>query len=387
MQEKNRVIISNKGRDRILRGHRWVYSSEIIKMTEIKSDLVYIFDQKRHFIGSALYSKDSQIALRLIDRDEITDINAHIERSLLLAGEYRERLALSGDCLRIVHSESDNLPGLIVDKYADTIVFMTLTRPMENLKEIIVKKIAEIFNPLQIFEKNDSKTRAIERLPESVKTVHGKERKELFCTENHHIFFVDLYNSQKTSEYLDQKINRAVVGRYARGRVLDLFCYHSWFGCNINNYEEIISVDSSQIALEISERNKALNNKSRFHTVEANVFDYLRGLERRGERFDTIILDPPGFIRSSRDFESGYRGYKEINLRAMKILSKGGILATFSCSYYMSDEDFSRMIRDAATDAGVEFVIKEYLRQSPDHREILGFPESHYLKGFILEKI
>lgn len=387
MQIKNKVIISNRGRERILSGHRWVYSSDIVKMSDLQGELVYLYDQKRHFLGSALYSKDSQIALRLIDREEVSDIDHHIEKSLVKAKEYRDRLALSGDTFRIVHSESDNLPGLIIDKYADTIVFMTLTQPMESLKEIIIKKIVDIFKPTQIFEKNDSKTRTIEKLPLIVRTVYGKDLKDLFCTENHKIFFVDLVNSQKTSEYLDQKINRAIVGRYAKGRILDLFCYHSWFGCNVNDYDEIIAVDSSLMALQISEKNFELNNRKRFITLEKNVFDYLREMEKREERFDTIILDPPGFIKSNKDFESGYRGYKEINLRAMKILKRGGILATFSCSYYMSDEDFLNMLREAASDAHIEFVIKEYLRQSPDHKEILGFPESHYLKGYILEKV
>ncbi len=387
MNQKNKVVISEKGKERILSGHKWIYRSDIIEPPSKESDVVFLYDRSRHFLGTALFSRDSQISLRIISRDEITDIARHIEDSLISALKYRNTLMLNGDCMRIVHSESDNLPGLIVDKYADTIVFQTLTRPMENLKDIIIKKIADILSPYQIFEKNDSSTRGIERLPEIVKTVYGGARENLFCTENHRIFYIDLINSQKTSEFLDQKINRSLVFRYAFGRVLDLFSYHSWFGCNIDNYDELVCVDSSEAAIEISKKNLEINNKYNYKTKVENVFDFLRDMDKRGEKVDTIVLDPPGFIKSKKDKSSGYAGYKEINLRAMRILKKGGVLATFSCSYYMSDEEFLRMIIDAAYDTRAEFIINEFLRQSPDHREILGFPESHYLKGYILTRI
>jgi 23S rRNA (cytosine1962-C5)-methyltransferase len=384
---RNRAIISEKGKKRIVGGHRWVFKSDITNYSEIESDLVYVFDSKNRFVGTALFSKDSQIALRFISFEEITDLEHYIESAIVEAQNFRDGLKLSGDCYRIVHSESDGLPGLIVDRYSDTIVFQTLTRPMENLKDVIIKKIRDVLNPLQIFEKNDTKTRNVEGLPLLSRTVYGTDRRGLFCTENHHIFYVDLVESQKTGEFLDQKINRAIVNRYSKGRVLDLFCYHGWFGCNIKDYEEIISVDTSEPALRIAERNFVLNNRSRYKLLPENVFDFLRTMESRGELFDTIILDPPGFIKSKSQFKQGYGGYKEINLRAMKILRKGGILATFSCSYYMNDEEFKKMVMDAAIDTKSEFVILEHLRQSPDHRELLLFPESHYLKGLLLRKV
>ncbi|MCX7957768.1 MAG: class I SAM-dependent rRNA methyltransferase [Deltaproteobacteria bacterium] len=387
MQGKNRIIVSEKGKKRILSGHRWIFRSDITEDKSGGSDLVCIYDSRGHFLATALHSKDSQIALRTVSTEEVRNIDEHINISLLNACEYRKSLNLSGDCMRIVHSESDNLPGLIVDKYSDTIVFQILTRPMENLKDIIIRKIAEIMNPVQIFEKNDTTTRQIEKLPVIVKTVYGKERQIIFCSENHHMFLVNLVNSQKTGEFLDQKVNRYIVGQNGGGRVLDLFCYHGWFGCNIKNYDELILADSSEAALKIAEKNMILNQKKNYLIKEANVFDLLRELDKRGERFTTIILDPPGFIKSRKDIKNGYAGYKEINLRAMKILSQDGILATFSCSYYMSDEEFLNMLREAAQDAKTEFIVREYLRQAPDHRELLGFPESHYLKGFILQKV
>jgi len=384
--QNNSVIISDRGKKRILQGHKWVFKSDVIETTGIESNIVYVFDRKKKFFGTALYSADSQITLRLMSQREINDIDVYIEELLIAAKEFRSGLNLSGDCCRLVHSESDGLPGLIIDRYADTLVFQTLTRPMENLKEVIIDKSIEIFKPLQIFEKNDTKTRNIEHLPLAIRTVYGTDRTNLLCTENHRVFYIDLVESQKTGEFLDQKINRQIVGRYAKGRILDLFSYHGWFGCNIENYDEIISVDTSETALRISETNFSLNNRREYRFINENVFDLLRDMERRGEVFDTIILDPPGFIKNKRQFKEGYAGYKEINLRAMKLLRSGGILATFSCSYYMNDEEFRSMVVDAASDTRCEFVILEYLRQSPDHRELLGFPESHYLKGLLIKK-
>lgn len=387
MQKKNKVIISDKGRERILSGHKWIFKSDILEDKSDNSDVVILYDKKRHILGTALYSRESQIALRLISNEEVDNIETHIENSILKAADYRKSLSLIGDCFRIIHSEADNLPGLIVDRYSDTVVFQILTRPMEHLKDIVIKKIKDIFNPVQIFEKNDTTTRQIEKLPNIVRTVYGKERDTLFCTENHLLFYIDLVESQKTSEFLDQKINRLIVGNKARGRVLDLFCYHGWFGCNLKEFESLTLVDSSQSALKIAQKNMILNNIREFQLCEENVFDLLREFDKKKERFDTIILDPPSFIKSKKDIKSGYAGYKEINLRAMKILNREGVLATFSCSYYMSDEEFLKMLRDAARDAKVEFTIEKYLTQSPDHREILGFPESHYLKGYLLRKV
>ncbi len=387
MQKTNRIIVSDKGRERIISGHKWVFRSDIAEDKSDNSDIVLIFDKKRHLLGTALYSRDSQIALRLMSTDEITDVAKHIENSLDSAIRYRKSLNLTGDCMRIIHSEADNLPGLIIDKYSDTIVFQILTRPMENLKDIVIQKIVNTLNPVQVFEKNDSGTRDIEKLPKILQTVYGTKRDNLFCTENHLVFYADLINSQKTSEFLDQKINRFILGQRGSGRVLDLFCYHGWFGCNIRNYSELIIADSSREALRIAEINLKLNQKKNFSVKEINVFDFLRTLDKQNESFDTIILDPPGFIKSKKDLRSGYSGYKEINLRAMKILKRDGILATFSCSYYMSNEEFLNMLRDAAKDAKAEFIIETSLSQSPDHRELLGFPESHYLKGYLLRKV
>ncbi|MCX7945247.1 MAG: class I SAM-dependent rRNA methyltransferase [Deltaproteobacteria bacterium] len=387
MVKNNKVIVSDRGRHRVLSGHKWIFRSDILEDNSNNSDIVFLFDKRKQFLGTALYSKNSQISLRVISENEIGDIEEYIQNSLVSSYKYRETLGLIGDCMRIVNSESDGLPGLIIDKYADTIVFQVLIHPMENLKNVLIKKIIDVLEPVQVFEKNDSGARKVEQLPEIVGTVYGKDRQNLYCSENHLTFYIDLVNSQKTSEFLDQKINRLIIGRKGFGRVLDLFCYHGWFGCNLRNYDELILVDTSSNALKIAEKNLIINQKKNFKLIELNVFDFLRELEKRGERFDTIILDPPSFIKNKKDIKRGYAGYKEINLRAMKILKKNGIMATFSCSYHMSDEEFQMMLRDAATDAKAEFIIKEYLRQSPDHKEILGFSESHYLKGFILEKI
>ncbi len=384
---ENKAVVSDKGIKSIKQGHFWIYKSDIIDIKYNGVQPVYVYDTRRHFMGTAFYSPRSQIAMRILTENKIDDISNYIGEAIFKSLKYREELGLNGDCYRIIHSEADGLPGLIVDRYNDTIVFQTLTEPAEQCKEVIIKALIEIPQIKQIFEKNDTKTREIEGLPLIARTVYGEDRKYTISSENHRFFYVDFYESQKTSEFLDQKINRKKVGDIANGRVLDLFCYHSWFGCNLERYDSLVAVDSSSQALSISRINLAINGIRNFELVERNVFDLLKDYDRGNVEFDTIILDPPGFIKNRRHFSEGYRGYKEINLRAMKILNSGGILATFSCSYYMTDSEFIQMLREAAGDAKVEFEIVEYLRQSPDHRETLGFPESHYLKGYLLRKV
>lgn len=383
----NKAVISDRAAKRVEEGHFWVYRSDIIDIKFNGTQPMYLYDRKRHFLGTALYSPRSQIALRICRRSEVDDITDYIRSAIFESVKYRDSLHLDGDCYRIVHSEADGLPGLVVDRYADTVVFQTLTEPMEGFKDIIVKNLSDLTQIRQIFEKNTTRSREIEGLPSIMRTVYGEDRGHTFCCENHRFFYVDFYDSQKTSEFLDQKINRRLVGEMAKGSVLDLFCYHSWFGCNLSGAEDIIAVDSSSQALNISRINFSLNGLYRFTLLEKNVFDLLREYDISRKRFDTIILDPPGFIKSRSHFSYGYNGYKEINLRAMKILNSGGILITFSCSYYMSDSEFLKMLREAASDARSDLETIKYLHQSPDHREVLGFPESHYLKGYILRKL
>jgi 23S rRNA (cytosine1962-C5)-methyltransferase len=280
------------------------------------------------------------------------------------------------------------MPSLIVDRYGDYLVIQTLSQATETLKGEVVAALVSLFSPRGILERNDPRVRTLEGLPAQVAVLHGEVPESVTVSENGVRFEADLWRGQKTGLFLDQRENHAMVRSYSKGRVLDGFTYNGGFGLQVaTQAEEVLAVDVSPEALARVQRNAALNGIANLTAREANVFDFLRDLDGRGERFDTVILDPPAFAKSKSAVEKARRGYKEINLRALKILRPGGCLITCSCSYHVHEADLEGILADAAADAGATVSVVEKRRQARDHPILLGVPETYYLKCFVLRKL
>jgi 23S rRNA (cytosine1962-C5)-methyltransferase len=291
------------------------------------------------------------------------------------------------DAYRLVHAEGDLLPGLIIDRYGDCFVIQTLTRGMDALKPMWVELLLEEFQPRLIVERNDAKVRQLEGLPMTGGVLYGdpSSASELTINENGINFLVNPLEGQKTGAFLDQRENRAAAMRYARGRGLDCFSFHGSFALHLaKNCERVAAIDISQPAIERAGRNAGINGIANVEFIEANVFDQLRDYDDAGERFDTIVLDPPAFAKNRGAVESALRGYNEINLRALRLLNPGGVLITCSCSYHVGEGLFLEVLADAARDANRNVQIVEKRTQARDHPILLTVPETHYLKCIVL---
>ena len=336
-------------------------------------------------LGRALYSSTSQIALRIVSFDD-TEIDENYWRSRLIEAERLRESCFEGEStLRLVYGESDLLPSLIVDRYQDCFTLQTLSQGMEALKEMWVALLVELYRPRAVIERNDARVREMEGLPRSAKLLYGSDPGEIVIDETGVKFSVNLLKGQKTGWFLDQKENRITAGRYAAGRALDCFSYEGGFALHLaRGAKTVKAIDVSGPAIERARRNASLNGIANIEFVEANVFDVLSEMERTGERFDTIVLDPPAFAKSRTSVEAARRGYKEINLRAMKMLNSGGILISSTCSYHMSEDTFLNLLSEAAADAHRSARIVERRTQSRDHPVLISMPETHYLKCVIL---
>jgi 23S rRNA (cytosine1962-C5)-methyltransferase len=287
-----------------------------------------------------------------------------------------------------VHGEGDLLPSLVVDRYGEHLVVQTLSQATEALKGEIVSVLVDLFHPRGILERNDPRVRALEGLEPRVGVLHGEVPPLVTVSEGGVRFEADLWRGQKTGLFLDQRENHAMAREYAKGRVLDAFTYNGGFGLQVaSRAAEVMAVDVSAEAVARVEKNAALNGIANVTAREANVFDLLHDLDARGERFDTVILDPPAFAKSKSAVEKARRGYKEINLRALKILRPGGCLVTCSCSYHVHEADLEAILASAAADAGASVSVVEKRRQARDHPIVLGVPETYYLKCFVLRKL
>jgi 23S rRNA (cytosine1962-C5)-methyltransferase len=391
-QTTGAALISAKGAARARAGHLWIYRSDLIGQPAIESGaVVRVVDQRGRFIAWAYYGKESEISLRLISKDDI-EINRDFWLSRLrLAADWRRRVVSDADAYRLVHAEGDLLPGLIIDRYGDCFVIQTLTRGMDALKTMWMELLVEQFKPRLIVERNDAKVRLLEGLPMksgSLYSVSPEPEGELEITENGIKFRVNLLEGQKTGAFLDQRENRAAAMRYARGRGLDCFSFHGSFALHLaKGCDQVVAIDVSQPAIESARRNAELNDASNVQFIEANVFDQLRDYDDAGERFDTIVLDPPAFAKNRGAVEAALRGYKEINLRALRLLNPGGVLITCSCSYHVGEELFLGVLAEAARDAGRDVQIVEKRTQARDHPILLTVPETYYLKCIALRVI
>jgi len=377
------VIINQHGVDRVFYGHPWIFRSDILNADpNAAGEVVEVASRQKRFLGQALFNPKSQITLRMITRKKERVDGAFWSARLT---EAVRRRGGSSDASRLVFSESDLLPGLIVDRYKDVVVFQTLTLGMDRLKELWIRLLEEQVHPSAIVERNDPPVRQKEGLPLSRGLVRGGISGELIVEEEGRFFSVDPVDGQKTGLFLDQRENRIAVKRYAGGRILDLFCYQGGFAVHLaEKAEQITAVDSSQPALDRTRRNLELNRIENVTLIQANVFDYLREMQDRAERFRMIILDPPPFAASRQGTESGMRGYKEINLRAMRLLQPDGILVTCSCSQNFSEGLFYEMLLDASHDAHREIQLLEKRGAAADHPVLLAFPESYYLQCWIM---
>jgi len=382
------VIVTKRGEARVRSGHPWIFRSDVARADGVPPGaVVRVLGPSGRPLGFAFYSSLSEIRLRVIERGEALSPSFVRER-LHAARAWRETVAAGAEAYRVVHGEGDGLPSLVVDRYGDSLVVQTLSQATDALKGEIVSALVEEFSPRGILERNDPRVRALEGLPAQVGVLHGEVPDTVTVAEDGVRFEADLWRGQKTGLFLDQRENHAMARGYAKGRVLDAFTYNGGFGlAAAARAREVLAVDVSAEAVARVRRNAELNGITNVTAREANVFDLLRELADAGERFDTVILDPPAFAKSKAAVEKARRGYKEINLRALKILSPGGCLVTCSCSYHVHEGDLEEILTSAAADAGATVDVVEKRRQARDHPVLLGVPETYYLKCFVLRKL
>jgi 23S rRNA (cytosine1962-C5)-methyltransferase len=387
------VKVSPRGASRLKDGHVWVYRSDIVSANEVPpGSLVTVTDHRGQVLGTALYSSSSQIASRLVSREPVADFPALLRQRIAEAIAYREKIVHDSNAYRIIFSEADFLPGLIVDRYNDILSMQILTQAMdaEIVRETLISELTERLHPSAIVERVDPRVRQLEELLPRPSGLETGERTSTIFTMNGIQFHFDALAGQKTGAFLDQRENYAAAAQYAHGEALDVFCYQGGFALHLApRCSHVTAVDSSRPALEVADQNAALNHAQlgdrgkEIEWIEANAFDLLKDYASSGHGYDTIVLDPPAFAKSKRDLDAALRGYKELNLRALKMLRPGGILVTCSCSYHVSQADFLKMLADAARDAHRSVRLTEVRGQSKDHPVLLNIPETAYLKCVI----
>ena len=381
------VVVTVKGELRIRGGHPWIFRSDVKRAEGVAPGaLVRVLGPEGRPLGYALFSARSEIRLRMVERGEALPED-FLRTRLQAALRFRETVAPGTRTCRLVHGEGDGLPSLIVDRYEDYVVVQTLSQGMEARKDRIVELLVELLSPRGILERNDPRVRLLEGLDQRVGLLHGEVPATVEVDEGGLRLQADLWHGQKTGLFLDQRENHAMVETYARGRVLDAFSYQGGFALHAaRTADSVMAADVSAEPLARVTSDAARNGLTNVTTREANAFDLLRELEHAGERFDTVVLDPPAFAKSKDAVEKAYRGYKEINLRALKLLRPGGTLVTCSCSYHVHEAEFEELLADAASDANATVTVVEKRRQGRDHPVLLGVPETYYLKCFVLRK-
>ncbi len=382
------MVISARGVARLRAGHVWVYRSDLVGADGIAGGaLVQVVDERGRAQGSALYSSASQIALRMVSPRPVQDVAELIRERIVAAIRYREQVVSGTDACRLVFSEADFLPGLIVDRYNDVLTVQALTQAMdsESARQAVVVTFTKQLAPAGMVERVEARVRELEQLPQRASGLLAGEKADTVFTMNGVRFQYRGLEGQKTGAFLDQRENYAAAARYAHGEALDVFCYQGGFALHLAaNCSQVTGVDSSRPALETAEQNAALNARE-IEWIEANAFDLLKDYSTAGRQYDTIVVDPPAFARSRKTLETALRGYKELNLRALKMLRRGGVLVTCSCSYHVSEADFLESVASAAVDARRTLRLVEKRGQAKDHPVLLGVPETSYLKCLIFQ--
>jgi 23S rRNA (cytosine1962-C5)-methyltransferase len=381
------VVVSLRAEQRLRNRHPWIYRTDVNDIHAEPGDLVRVRSGHGRTLGWALYSSRSQIALRMLSYSEETADATLLEQRIASALEFRRGLDIADSAYRIVHGEADRLPSLVVDRYGDYLVVQALSQAMDRLLPVVVDVLQKELQPKGILARNDARTRLLEGLERRVDVVAGDVPASVAATQNGLQFLVDLWHGQKTGLFLDQRENRQAARRYAHGRLLDCFSYQGGFALTLAGVcSEAIALDVSEDAIAMMRTNAARNGIAIDARV-GNVFDELRGFERLGQRFDTIVLDPPAFAKTKAARPKAAAGYKEINLRALKLLNANGTLVTCSCSYHISESDLLDIVHAAAVDAQTQVTLVEKRMQSRDHPVLVGVPETHYLKCLILRKL
>jgi 23S rRNA (cytosine1962-C5)-methyltransferase len=406
------VRLSSRGVARLQGRHPWVYRSDIVEAKDVlPGATVRVLDSRGKFLGTALYSSSSQIAIRMISHGSVADLPALVAERIRAAIAYRKELVRNTDAYRIVFSEADFLPGLIVDRYNDVVTLQILTQAMDAapVREAVLQTLREELQPAGIVERVDARIRELEQLPPlSSRLLWGEKSSTVIHMNGGHMngghmngghmsgrmtsgdesnavrFHYDGFEGQKTGGFLDQRENYAAAAVYAHGEALDAFCYQGGFALHLaTKCASVTGVDSSRPALEMAEKNALLNGRD-LEWIEGNAFDLLREYAAGNRRYDTIVLDPPAFAKTKRDLEKALGGYKELNLRALKLLRPGGILVTCSCSFHVGASEFLGVVADAARDAHKSLRLVENRGAAKDHPILLNVPETSYLQCLIL---
>jgi 23S rRNA (cytosine1962-C5)-methyltransferase len=381
------AVVSRRGEDRIRAGHPWIYRSDVAAVDAEAGDVVRVLAANRRPLGEALFSDQSQITLRMVSLGEARFGEHGWRDRIRAAAAFRDTLGIDATAYRLVHGEADGLPSLIVDRYADWLVLQSLSQATSRHLPAIVEALVELLAPKGILARNDPKVRALEGLEQTVEVLYGDVPEFIEVREGPVTYQVDPRHGQKTGLFLDQRENREAAARYARGRLLDCFSYNGGFALYLApKCDSVLALDASADAVTRITANAVRNNLSHVTAREGNVFDELRYFERDDEQFDTIVLDPPAFAKNKASVEKALSGYKDINLRALRLLTPGGVLVTCSCSYNVDEPLFLQVLAEAASDARAHVTILEKRMQGRDHPVLLTVPETFYLKCAILRK-
>jgi 23S rRNA (cytosine1962-C5)-methyltransferase len=382
------VTVSKRGEQRVQSGHPWVYRSDVTQVDAAGGDIVTVVGPRGRALGDALFSDRSEITIRMLTRGDVRADDELLRHRLAQALRFRNALKIDATAYRLVHGEGDLLPSLIVDRYGEWLVIQALSQGMDRLQALLVPWLVELTGARGVLARNDPRVRLLENLEQKVEVLYGEVPERIEVHEGRVQYIVDPYHGQKTGLFLDQRENRVAAAGYATGRLLDTFSYHGGFALALApQCDEVVAVDISDDAVATIRLNAERNGLSNVTAHAMNVFDELRELERRGERFDTIVLDPPAFAKNKASVPKALSGYKEINLRALKLLKPGGYLITCSCSYHVHEAAFADVIAAAAVDAHVDVAVVEKRMQGRDHPVLMTVPETYYLKCFILRKL
>jgi 23S rRNA (cytosine1962-C5)-methyltransferase len=383
------VRVNRKAADRIQSGHLWIFASDVIDRGAAQpGDSVRVIDFKGRGIGTAHYSSTSQISLRMLSSQVEAIGQAFLRTRIEAAYEYRKRVVANSDAYRLIHAEGDLLPGLIVDRYGDWLVMQLLDQGMDRISADLAQVLTEVLQPRGIVARNDVSVRAKEDLPLETRIVAGEIPEHVEVRMNGMTWRADLMRGPKTGIFLDQRQNYIAVRRYARGRALDCFTATGGFALHMaSRCDSVEAVDSSAGTLEVARANAIANETSNVAFKQADVLEYLPSLVAARRVFDIVVVDPPAFTKSRSALEGAVRGYKEVNLRALRLLERGGVLVSCSCSHHMSEAHLFEVIADAALDCGKRLRVLERRTQAQDHPILLTVPETHYLKCLIFEVI
>lgn len=381
------VRVNRKGADRIHSGHLWIFSSDVLDRGEAQpGDAVRVTDFKGRALGTAHYSSHSQICLRFLSQRVEAIDEAFLRTRLQAALNFRKRVVRDSDAYRLVHAEGDLLPGLIIDRYADWLVVQLLDQGMDRLAPEITRVLSEMFAPKGIVARNDVPVRAKENLPVETNILAGEIPAFVPIRMNDLVWRADLVHGQKTGVFLDQRENYLAARSYARGNALDCFTATGGFALHLASVcDRVEAVDSSAATLETARANAAANGIGTVEFRQADVLDYLPGLVSAKRTFDIVVVDPPAFTKSRSALEGAARGYKEVNLRALRLLQSGGVLVSCSCSHHMTEAHLFEVIAAAALDCGKRLRVLERRTQASDHPILLTVPETHYLKCLMFE--